>query len=255
MLLLCLLPPGLVGPAARATHPRRVVAHMNIFGDIFDDGLLKAQTPYERPLLPKLVKERAASYVLQEKLLSLSGEDFGVRDTEGNTVIQIEGANINLGGMVVDKLGFKDGETGTKFISVERRILAATTCYDIYDTKGECVAKVDRELFSATPVYKFFYEGDANPFPDFKAEGTFSSRTYTFYAGLGDKIARVSRGQEAFRDVDTYQVEVAAGVDAAAVLAMAVIIDEDHDESDEAKRDREQEQAQAQEGGGFWPFS
>jgi hypothetical protein len=46
-------------------------------------------------------------------------------------VIQIEGANINLGGMVVDKLGFKDGETGTKFISVERRILAATTCYDV----------------------------------------------------------------------------------------------------------------------------
>ena len=35
--------------------------------------------------------------------------------------------------------------------------------------------------------------------------GSFSSRMYTFYAGLGDKIARVSRGQEAFRDVDTYQ--------------------------------------------------
>jgi hypothetical protein len=65
MLLLCLLPPGLVGPAARATHPRRVVAHMNIFGDIFDDGLLKAQTPYERPLLPKLVKERVSSVASQ----------------------------------------------------------------------------------------------------------------------------------------------------------------------------------------------
>ena len=68
------------------------------------------------------------------------------------------------------QLGFKD-DSGTKFMSVERRILAATTCYDIYDTKGECVAKVDRELFSATPVYKFYYEGDSNPFPDFKAEG------------------------------------------------------------------------------------
>ena len=80
---------------------------------------------------------------------------------------------------------------------------------------------------------------NANPFPDFKAEGSFSSRTYTFYAGLGDKIARVSRGQEAFRDVDTYQVEVAAGVDAAAVLAMAVIIDEDHDEMDDKEREQE----------------
>jgi indole-3-glycerol phosphate synthase len=30
-------------------------------------------------------------------------------------------------------------------------------------------------------------------------------------------------------DLDEYQVEVAAGVDAAAVLAVAVVIDEDHD--------------------------
>ena len=84
--------------------PRATGVHMNLFGDIFDDGLLKAQKPYPNPLLPKLVKERAASYVLQEKLLSFSGEDFGVRDTEGNTVIQIEGGNINLGGMVIDKV-------------------------------------------------------------------------------------------------------------------------------------------------------
>ena len=82
----------------------RASLQMNLFGDIFDDGLLKAQTPYPKPLLQKLVKDRAASYVLQEKLLSLSGEDFGVRDTEGNTVIQIEGANLNLGGMVIDKV-------------------------------------------------------------------------------------------------------------------------------------------------------
>eukprot|EP00966_Prymnesium_polylepis_P307950 7116843-Prymnesium_polylepis.1 len=188
-----------LGLHLRAAPPRAGPIHANIFGDLFDDGLLKAQNPYPKPLLPSLVKDRAASYVLQEKLLSFSGEDFGVRDTEGNTVIQIEGGNVNLGGWVIDKLGFKDA-TGFKFMSVERRILAATTCYDLYNPDGECVAKVDRELFSATPVYKFYYEGDANPFPDFKAEGSFSSRTYTFYAGLGDKIARVSRGQEAFRD-------------------------------------------------------
>ena len=45
------------------------------------------------------------------------------------------------------------------------------------------------------------------------------------------------------------QVEVAAGVDAAAILAMAVIIDEDHDEND-AKREGEEDK-----GGGMWPFS
>lgn len=221
----------------------RCTVHANIFGDIFgDDSKLKAQKPYEKPLLPAQVKGDAASYVLKEKLMSFSGEDFSVRDTAGDEVIKVEGANVNLGGVVVDKLYFK--HEGEQFMSVERRIIATTTCYDIY-RDGECIAKIDKEMFSVTPEYKFFYEGDANPFPDFTASGTFSERSYTFKAG-GDTIARVSRGEEAFRDVDTYQVEVAAGVDAAAIIAVAIVIDEDHDEMD--KKELEDEQK------GGWPF-
>ena len=106
---------------------------------------------------------------------------------------------------------------------------------------------------------RFYYEGDANPFGDFYAEGSFSDRTYTFKAGGlgGDVIARVRRDPELFEDVDGYVVEVAAGVDAAAVIAVAVIIDEDHDEED-AKRRREGKKSfkeQQDEGGGLWPFS
>ena len=86
-----------------------------------------------------------------------------------------------------------------------------------------------------------------NPFADFEAEGSFLDRTYTFRAS-GDTIARVRRAPEVFKDKDGYSVEVAAGVDAAAILAVAVIIDEDHDEAD-AKREKEKEQ-----GGGIWPF-
>lgn len=208
---------------------RSPAVQANLFGDLFDDSKLKTQNPPDRPLLPALVKSEAASYVLQEKLLSLSGEDFRVRDIHGEEVIQIDGGNINIGGWVMDKLAFKTHE-GDKFCSVERRALATTTCYDIYNLEGECVAKVDREMFSMAPEYKFFYEGDMNPFPDFVAKGTFSERKYTLKNGLGETIARVSRSEEAFNNVDTYQVEVAAGVDAAAVIACAVIIDEDHDE-------------------------
>ena len=228
---------------------RQPSAQMNLFGDIFgNDDTLKTQSPYERPLLPALVGSAPASFVLQEKLFSMSGEDFRVRDTAGKEIITIAGGNINLGGVVIDKLYFKDS-AGEQFCSVERRIIAATTCYDIYHD-GECVAKVDREMFAATPTYKFFYEGDMNPFPDFTATGSFSERKYTFKNGKGETIARVGRGEEAFRDVDTYQVEVAAGVDAAAIIAVAVVIDEDHDESD-AKKGAEEPK---EEGGGMWPF-
>jgi len=172
-----------------------------------------------------------------------------VRDVTGDEVLRIEGGNINLGGLVVDKLGFKDAE-GTKFCSVERRIIAASTSYDIYSADGkQLVAKIEREWLSLTPKYQFYYEGDDNPFGDFFAEGSFADRLYTFKkAGGFETIARVRRVEEAVRDVDTHSVEVAAGVDAAAIIAMAVVIDEDHDEED-AKRKREEEKS-----GGGWPF-
>lgn len=56
------------------------------------------------------------------------------------------------------------------------------------------------------------------------------------------------RAPEIVNDLDTYVVDVAAGVDAAAILAVAVIIDEDHDEED-AKKAKEEK-----ESGGMWPF-
>ena len=85
---------------------------------------------------------------------SLVHADFRVRDIEGNEVIIIDGANINLGGWVLDKLAFKDAD-GKKFCSVERRAIAASTCYDIYSADGkELLAKVEREWMSVTPKYK-----------------------------------------------------------------------------------------------------
>ena len=41
-------------------------------------------------------------------MFSLSGEDFRVKDSSGNVVVQVSGANVNLGGFVLDKLYFSD---------------------------------------------------------------------------------------------------------------------------------------------------
>lgn len=235
---------------SKSVGPRTSPVQSNLFTDIMDemdDGKLTAQKPYEKPLMPSLVLEAPATYQLKEKMMSFSGEDFSVTDLMGEEVIKVEGANVNLGGVVIDKLFFKD-KTGARMFSVERRMLAASTCYDIYSADGSTlIAKIEREwLMALTPKYQFYYEGDDNPFGDFFAEGSFSDRKYTFKTpGGAENIAKVSRAPEVVRDVDTYAVNVAPGVDAAAIIAMAVIIDEDHDEEDAKK--------QKEEGGGF-PF-
>lgn len=235
---------GSTAAVAAGKRASRSDAKMNIFGEVFDQAFggekLEAQEPYEKPLLPSLVKTEPSTYKLQEKLFSLSGEDFKVMDVAGEEILRIDGGNVNLGGMVVDKLAFKD-MSGTKLFSVERRMMSASTCYDIYSPDGsELIAKIEREWLSMTPKYQWYYEGDDNPFGDFYAEGSFSDRTYTFKTPGGmQTIARVARAPEVFRDVDGYAVEVASGVDAAAILAMAVVIDEDHDEADAKKQQEE----------------
>ena len=165
----------------RAPAPTPMSIKMNIFGDVFGDGL-KDQKPYERPLLPRLIKDAPTSYSLQvmfsfsdsllltrcfhftrcvltrcfqEKMFSFSGEDFKVCDLSGQEIIQIDGGNINLGGWVLDKLAFKCADSGQKFCSVERRAIAASTCYDIYSPDGsELLAKVERDWMTMTPKYK-----------------------------------------------------------------------------------------------------
>jgi uncharacterized protein YxjI len=159
--LLAWLPSPRIGGASpqavELQSPRAAAPTSNLFADLFDNQQLKKQTPPARPLLPALVSASSpAAYVLQEKMFSLSGEDFRVRDVAGREVITVEGANINLGGFVLDKLGMKDA-AGKKFCSVERRAVAASTSYDIYDLKGELIAKVERELVSATPKYNCAY--------------------------------------------------------------------------------------------------
>ena len=66
------------------------------------------------------------------------------------------------------------------------------------------------------------------------------------------RAAVVKRAPELVKDLDSYTVEVAGGVDAAAILAVAVIIDEDHDEEDAKKAKEKKDKG---EEGGFWPFS
>ncbi|KAJ1634204.1 tubby C-terminal-like domain-containing protein [Pavlovales sp. CCMP2436] len=216
-------------------RPGHARVAMNLFADLFD-GKLEAMTPVAKPLYAPLVLASAVVYQLQEKaLFSLSGEDFRVRDASGQEVLSIAGFNVNLGVLVIDKLGMRD-PSGNQFASIERRIVAASTSYDIYHDE-KLLGKIERKLFSFTPEYSFYYDADANAngrAGTLTAAGSFTERRYTVKNGDGKTVARVDRAiMTGFAVADQYQVVVSAGVDAAAVIALALVIDEDHDEGND----------------------
>ena len=73
-------------------------------------------------------------------------------------------------------------------LTLERRLVALTTCYDLYDD-GKLVATIERDLVSFTPSYT--YKGGKD---EYRAEGSFSNRRYAIKSGSdGSLIAQVSK--------------------------------------------------------------
>jgi len=159
-----------------------------------------------------------------------------------------------IGGLILDKMVIKDSKDNSFVASVERRALALATAYDIYDNKGKCVCKVEREVLpTLTPTFKFFYEEENNSKPFYKAVGSFSDRNYDIYGRDGKEVAAISRSFVELSDrFDRYGIRMAKGVDPAAIVAMAVVIDETHDEEKDGKeRDKTKKKEEKKKG---WLF-
>jgi len=211
-----------------------------VWGD-FKAPTLRPQTPSKFALAPPTAKTQG--YVVREKLFSISGEDFAIVTEEGAPAFDCVGSNkvpFGLGGFVLDKLELRGAGSRKLCGSIERRAVAVTTAYDVYDEGGSCIAKIERDIVSLTPSYKFFYEAENDGNPKYRATGSFSERRYDVYDRSGAEAATIGRALlEVLPDrADTYCVRCASGVDAAAIIALALVIDEDHDETDAAKASR-----------------
>ncbi|GMI27963.1 hypothetical protein TeGR_g9629 [Tetraparma gracilis] len=203
------------------------------------------------PLLPvppspsSLVPTTASDTILRinERLLSISGEDFIVRSPDGKPQYEVTGSNkvpFGVGGLVLDKLELRSCSPSALVCSVERRLLAAATAYDIY-VKGSCVAKIERDVISLTPSYKFFYEADRNGVPAYRASGNFGGFSFSVAARHSDNKLKpcANIGRDIFElsnQADGYTLVAAPGCDPAALVALCVVIDEDRDEADARKR-------------------
>mmetsp|Transcript_34148 Transcript_34148/g.76273 ORF Transcript_34148/g.76273 Transcript_34148/m.76273 type:complete len:522 (+) Transcript_34148:57-1622(+) len=183
------------------------------------------------PLDAELVKDELTAYMLEEKALSMSGEDFEVKSPTGEVILKIGGGNrLPVPGVVWDKLSVTK-ESGELLATLDRQMFAMTTTYDILRPDGSKFGKIDKAMFALTSTFELWQDGDDQPGPLLKAEGSFSSKKYILKSHTGAVVASVARLPGfSSGNVDNYQVIVGPHVDATLVLAMAVVIDEVHDE-------------------------
>ncbi|CAE7832728.1 unnamed protein product [Symbiodinium sp. CCMP2592] len=204
--------------------------------------------PFGRaPLDMDLMHATTTAYELEEKALSMSGEDFEVKSPLGQVLLRISGGNrLPLAGMPVwDKLTMSTG-SGSVVASLDREMVAMTPTYDVIRPDGSKFGRISKAMFGLTETFEFYLEGDGGG-PVLKAEGSFSERAFQFKSREGTVVATVGRGYYQTDNENRYHVVVGPQVDATLVVAMAFAIDEVHDEENQAEAEPEGEE-------GGWPF-
>lgn len=152
-------------------------------------------------------------YQMKQKLLSW-GDDFYVRDEQGNDVYFVDGKGFSFG----DQLSFRD-MAGHELAFIKQKVFSIGRTYEIY-RDGTLAAVVTKELFSL--LHHRFTVDVPGP-DDLEAEGNLLDHEYVFRRG--DRVvATVSKQWLAFGD--TYGIDIADGEDDVLILASAVVIDE-----------------------------
>jgi uncharacterized protein YxjI len=199
------------------------------------------------PLDSDLLHGTTTVYELEEKALSLTGEDFEIKNPTGNLILRIGGGNrIPIGGMPVWDLLTISSPSGSKIATLDREMISMTPTYDVVRADGSRFGKISKAMVALTETFEFYLEGDPASGPVLKAEGSFSERKFTFKSREGTVVAAVGRGYYQTDNENKYHLVVGAQVDASLVIAMAVAIDEVHDEESKSKEGDGE--------GGGWPF-
>ena len=151
-------------------------------------------------------------YLMKQKLFSW-GDDFTIRDEQGNDAYFVDGKAFSIGA----KLSFQR-PGGGELAFIKQKLLSWGPTYEIW-RDGRLAAVVKKELF--TFLHCTFTVDVPGP-DDLRAEGSLTDHEYRFTRG--DRIvATVSK--QWFALGDTYGVEVLEGEDPVLLLASTVVID------------------------------
>eukprot|EP00435_Cladocopium_sp_Y103_P016978 s627_g4.t1 len=159
---------------------------------------------------PELMTQELRAFVLEEKGLAMSGEDFEVKTPEGQLVLKINGGNrVPIPGVVWDKLSLVSA-SGQEIGSLDRQAFAMTASYDLKRADGQKFGRISKAMFAFTSTFELYQEDDPEGGPLLKAEGSFSDKNYVMKSRSGRVVATVTR-LKGFTggNVDNYQVIVA----------------------------------------------
>ena len=170
-------------------------------GDFLSGGKLVSQTsiPYDPPFCPSysICTDRAATFAIQERALSFTGEDFDIYCPEQNApIITVRGAMLHLPGK--DKMRIYS--EGDEVLVLDRVKMAMSPTYDIYrgGMFAEKIGWIEKKIATLTETFDVYMEGAGGvglfkPPPVYEITGNFFERNFVMKNNKNEVVAKVSK--------------------------------------------------------------
>lgn len=166
---------------------------------------------------------------VQRKLLTLTGGDFTVTDSNGNVVFKVAGKVLSLH----DRRVLQDA-AGNPLLTMKEKTFTMHRRWEAFkgensDRQSFLFAAKKSSLFQLKTALDVFMAGNKDEkLCDFHVKGSYFDRSCTVYQG--DRIVAEMKRKYTVANVllgkDTFSVIVQPGVDYAFIAALIVILDE-----------------------------
>ncbi|KAG4089728.1 hypothetical protein H8356DRAFT_1717014 [Neocallimastix lanati (nom. inval.)] len=199
---------------------------MGLFSSVKKDE--KIVTPKDKIVAvdDRFVLKENTVLMLKEKIISLTGDDFSIKDVNGVCYFKCKGKAITMRG----KKEFYDAN-GKLLFSLKNKLLAVKKTIKVYegdsDSKTLAVVKPKSALFLKNCEAEFFNKttGKTDKF-NMKCD-VIGFRCHVYHGSdLICKIHKKFDGKLAFTGQNNYYVEIAPNVDIALMLAIGICYDE-----------------------------
>jgi len=175
---------------------------------------------------PEYFAKQCETLILKEHVMSLTGDDFSIKNTAGQHIFQVKGEMLSLSG----RKHLRD-PNGKDIFDIKKKHIAIHQTYYGEDPTGKQVLQVQSKFaLLGSKMYATFTSTN-NKAEKLLMKGDWLSVTCDITCeSTGQTVARIERKVLSGKDIlfgqQTYALVIAPGVDMALMVAMCIAMDE-----------------------------
>lgn len=180
---------------------------------------------------PRFISQQPVTLLLKEHVLSFSGDDFSIKDTNGLTYFKCKGKCVTIH----DRKYLYDIYNNPIITIKENFSLRFKQTLNDPRTDQKIASIKKSSLISFRSLTVKFFNKTTNSKEEITLKGDLISRSCGIYYKnrLIGRICKMLDAKSLFTNKDSYSLEIAPNVDMALMVALAIIFDEfKHDDSE-----------------------